>query len=87
MEDTFQLQARRFVEQVNREMYELGNLDVVEAVYGDGYTVHDPAGSGEGAWRTSEEIKKGILDMRLAFPDMRIDVGELMAYLEGRVTM
>lgn len=87
MEDTFQIQARRFVEQVNREMYELGNLDVVDAVYGDGYMVHDSAGSGEGVWRTSEEIKKGVLDMRLAFPDMRIEVGELMAYRDGGVTM
>lgn len=71
--------VRRYIEQVWNE----GQLAVVEEIYGTDYVLHDPGRSGI---RGSEGLKQFVAMYRTGFPDVRWTVEDQIAEGEKVVT-
>lgn len=65
--------VRRFVE----EVYNGGNLDAIDELLSEDHTDHDPAAAATGGGR--EGARAMVQMFRSAFPDLHVELGELVA--------
>jgi steroid delta-isomerase-like uncharacterized protein len=63
--------VRRFFEQV----WNKGNLDVIDETHADGYVLHDPTGDIQG----TEGLKQFVMVYRTAFPDFHVTIEDEIA--------
>lgn len=63
--------ARRFFEQV----WNKGNLDVIDETHAAGYVLHDPTGDIQG----TEGLRQFVMVYRTAFPDFHVTIEDEIA--------
>ena len=67
---------RRFIERV----WNTGNEDAADEFLGDAYTIHsDPGDPWDGQTLTREGFKQRLAISRMPFPDLRFELGDLVA--------
>jgi len=67
---------RRFMEQV----WNNGDLEAIDALVGDTYTIHsDPGDPWDGRTLTRDGFRERVAASRVPFPDLRFELGELVA--------
>lgn len=71
---------RRFIE----EIWNIGNLDLIELLIADDYVAHDPASPDLG--RGLESLRQRANPYRKAFPDLQIIIEEILAEGDKVVT-
>ena len=71
MSEELKAQVRR----CNDELFDEGNLDLVDEVFAADCVSH---GTGKD-WRGRKVIKEGLAELRTAFPDLQVTIDEMVA--------
>ncbi len=74
--------ARYFIEYLHDEVYHMGNLDALAAIYSDPHIFHGSSNQWEDEGKSISQMAQEISLLRAAFPDLKISVEKVIASTE-----